>query len=122
MRTKDFLRKAAIGVTHQTPAYRAKYCPAPTSLLGQVWAGMTRNTPAFTGATVPGAGIGQKRLGQEQEQASARTALRVALRQAAPALGMIAASLLAIGLVAAVVVWLTSKLHGSVSTAHGWLP
>jgi hypothetical protein len=35
-----------------TPAYQARYWPAPRSFTGQLWAALTRNTPAY--AMAPG--------------------------------------------------------------------
>jgi len=50
MRLESFLTSIVVGVTRQTPNFSRGYRPAPPTLIGQIWAGLTRNTPAFGGA------------------------------------------------------------------------
>jgi len=64
-----------ITLTRQDPASSPVYRPVPPTLMGQVWAGLTRNTPAFTGARTP-----DESASQEQRPALyARLAVRTAM-------------------------------------------
>ena len=72
MRLKSFFLNIIVGVTHQTPAFSRAYRPAPPTLMGQIWAGLTRNTPAFTGARVSEASVSQ-----EEQRPRERSEVRV---------------------------------------------
>jgi hypothetical protein len=41
---------ALAAISRDTPAFRPAYRPLPAALFRQLWAGLTRSTPAFTGA------------------------------------------------------------------------
>jgi hypothetical protein len=56
-RGRNRLAIALAAVARRTPAFAPAYRPAPMTLGGQLWAGLTRNTPAFTGAQPPRAAV-----------------------------------------------------------------
>jgi hypothetical protein len=48
MKLKSLVSSILFGIAGQTPTLTSIYRPAPATLIGQIWAGLTRNTPAFS--------------------------------------------------------------------------
>src|ERR1022692_746686 len=65
-RIRSFAAKILAGVTRQTAAFSSPSRSAPPTLLGGLWAGLTRSTPAFNDVQPPEVLTGEDDAPQRQ--------------------------------------------------------